>query len=74
MLNINMYSNTCIQNGGTNGRSGDISKVIVLYLSIQDLLHSASKKSQEVLVSVVFFLIYFAVLSLELQPCPEKNF
>ena len=45
--------------------SGEISKVIVLYLSIQDFLHSASKKSQEVLASVVFFLIYFAVLSLE---------
>ena len=53
------------------------------YLPIEGLLHSASKKSQKVLVIVVFFLIYSAVLHLSLvfelkqnveaQPFPEMN-
>ena len=34
------------------------------YLPNEGLLNSASKKSQKVLVMVVFFLIYFAMLSL----------
>ena len=50
-------------------------------LPIEGLLHSTSKKSQKVLVTVVFFLIYFAVLilvfelkqNLEAQPYPEMN-
>ena len=52
-----------------------------LFLPIEGLLQSASKKSQKVLVTVVFFLIYFAVLSLvfelkqnlEAQQYPEMN-
>ena len=52
-----------------------------LYLPIEGLLHSASKKSQKVVVMVVFFLVYFAVLSLvfelkqnlEAQPYPEMT-
>ena len=51
------------------------------HLPIEGLLHSASKTSQKVLVMVVFFLFYFAVLSLvfelkqnlEAQPYPEMN-
>ena len=51
------------------------------YLPIEGLLHSASKKSQKELVTVVIFFIYFAVLSLvfelkqnlEAQPYPEMN-
>ena len=51
------------------------------YLPIEGLLHSASKKPQKVLVMVVFFLVYFAMLSLgfelkqnlEAQPYPEMN-
>ena len=51
------------------------------YLSIEGLLHSASKKSLKVLVMVVFFLVYFAMLSLgfelkqnlEALPYPEMN-
>ena len=34
------------------------------YLLTEGLLHSASKKSKKVLMTVVFFLIYFAALSL----------
>ena len=57
------------------------SKFQFWYLPIKGLLYSASKKSQEVLVTVVFFLIYFAALSLvfelkqnlEAQPYPEMN-
>ena len=61
----------------------------VWYLIIEGLLHSASKKSQKVLVTVVCFcfclfiylFIYFAVLSLvfelkhnlEAQQYPKKN-
>ena len=59
--------------------SGEISKS--QYLMSVKLLHSASKRSQKSLMSVVFCLIYFAVLSLvlnlkqslEAQPYPEKN-
>ena len=51
------------------------------YLPVEGLLHSASKKSLKVLVMVVFFLVYFAMLSLgfelkqnlEAQPYPEMN-
>ena len=51
------------------------------HLPIDGLLHSASKTSQKVLVMMVFFLFYFAVLSLvfelkqnlEAQPYPEVN-
>ena len=51
------------------------------YLPIEGLLHSASKESLKVLVVVVFFLVYFAMLSLgfelkqnlEAQPYPEMN-
>ena len=51
------------------------------YLPIEELLHSASKKSQKALVIVVFFLVYFAMLSLvfklkqnlEAQQYPEMN-
>ena len=51
------------------------------YLPIEGLLHSASKKSLKVLVMVVFFLVYFAILSLgfelkqnlEAQPYSEMN-
>ena len=51
------------------------------YLPAEELLHSASKKVSESAVTVVFVLIYFAVLSLvfelkhnsEAQPYPEMN-
>ena len=36
----------------------------VWYLPIEAFPHSASKKSQKVLVTVVYFFVYFAVLSL----------
>ena len=66
---------------GAKRRSGEIAKFQFWYLPIEGLLHSASKKSQKVLVMVVFFLVYFAVLSLvfelkqnlEAQPYPEMN-
>ena len=66
---------------GAQRRSGKIAKFQFWYLQTEWLLHLASKKSQKVLVMVVFFLVYFAVLSLvfelkqnlEAQPYPEMN-
>ena len=66
---------------GAQKRSGEIAKFQFLILPIEGLLHSASKKSQKVLVMVVFFLVYIAVLSLvfelkqnlEAQPYPKMN-
>ena len=66
---------------GAKRRSGEIAKFQFLIPANLGLLHSASKKSQKVLVMVVFFLVNFAVLSLvfelkqnlEAQPYPEIN-
>ena len=63
---------------GAQRRSGEIAQFLFWYLPIEGLLHSASKKSLKVLVMVVFFLVYFAMLSLgfelkqnlEAQPYP----
>ena len=65
---------------GAQRRSGEFAKFLFL-IPAKGLLHSASKKPQKVLVMVVFFLVYFAMLSLgfelkqnlEAQPYPEMN-
>ena len=48
---------------GAQRRSGEIANFQFL-IPAKGLLHSASKRSQKILVMVVFFLVYFAVLSL----------
>ena len=66
---------------GAQRRSGEIAKFQFLIPANCWLLHSASKKCLKVLVMVVFFLVYFAMLSLgfelkqnlEAQPYPEMN-
>ena len=65
---------------GAQRRSGEIAKFQFLILPIEGLL-LFSKKSLKVLVIVVFFLVYFAMLSLgfelkqnlEVQRYPEMN-
>ena len=46
---------------GAKRKSGEISKFRFLIPANEGVLHSASKKFQEVLVTVVFFLTYFAL-------------
>ena len=68
---------------GAQRRSGEIAKFQFLIPANWGLLHSASKKTLKVLVMVVFFLVYFAMLhvslgfelkqNLEAQPYPEMN-
>ena len=57
------YVSVCVF-AGAKWRSGEIKSFNFWHMPIEGLLHSASETSQKALVMVVFFLFYFAVLSL----------